>query len=233
MSATIQTQIALIHIDSGLPANSAVQRTSIGSNFSPLVVTVGTSDEEVDLGDVTTPKQVMLKLISGDPVRIGLDGSTYPFRLVENDEAKLLRLDVEGIVETSTATTVADVAGSLNDKYFTLADRNGEVKVVITTDGVTGLTSSGRVVVVTIAADDTDDDVAAAIVTAFTGDAELSVAAVTNVVTFTDLHTGTRTNIAAGDSGFSVATTQGGAASPVIHMKSLGSSQVLTAVAPH
>jgi hypothetical protein len=233
MSATIQTQIALIHIESGLPANSAVQRTSVGSNFSPLVVTVGASDETVDLGDVTTPKQVMLKLISGDAVRVGLDGSTYPFRLTDADEAMLLRLDTEGIVEVSQVETLADVAGSLNDKYFLLTDWNGEVKVVITNDGVTALTSSGRVVVVTIANNADDDTVASAIVAAFVSDSDFTASASGPVVTFRDKHTGTRSNVAAGDSGFSVATQQQGAASPVIHMKSLGSSQVLTAVAPH
>ena len=233
MSATIQTQINLVHLQAGLAVPSVTQRTAVASQFASNAIEVGTTDETIPLGDVTTPKQVMVKLVSGDSVKIGLDGTTYPFELVNADEATLFRLAVESIVETSTATTVADVASSLNEKYFTLADRNGEVKVVITTDGVTALTSSGRVVVVTIVADDTDDDVAAAIVTSFVGDVELSVAAVANVVTFTDKHTGTRTNISAGDSGFTVATTQQGAASPVIHLKSTGTSQVVVAVAPH
>lgn len=223
----------MIHLQAGLSVPSVTQRTSIGSQFSPLAVTVGTTDEIVDLGDIITPKQVMVKLISGDPVKIGLDGTTYPFELVDADESALFRLAVESIVEKSTAQTIADVAGSLNDKFFTLADRNGEVKVVITTDGVTGITSSGRVKVVTIASGATNAAVATAIVAAFATDAELTVSTVTNLVTFTDKHTGTRTNIAAGDSGFTVASPQQGAASPVIHLKSLGTSEVVTAVAPH
>lgn len=233
MSATIQTQINMVHLQSGIPVPSVTQRTSFGSQFSALVVDVGTSDETIPLGDVTTAKQVELKLISGDMLRVGLDGSTYPFELVDPDEAMLLRLAVEGIVEISTVTTIADTAGSLNDKYFLLTDRTGEVKVVITTDGTTALTSTGRVVIVTIAADAANSAVANAIVAAFASDTEFSAVADTNVVTFTDKHTGTRSNVAAGDSGFSVATPQQGAASPVIHLKSVGTSQVVVGVAPH
>lgn len=231
--STVQTQINLVHLQAGLAVPSVTQRTAVASQFASNAIEVGTTDETIPLGDVTTPKQVMVKLVSGDPVKIGLDGSTYPFELVNADEATLFRLAVESIVEISTVTTIADTAGSLNDKYFLLTDRNGEVKVVVTTDGVTALTSSGRVVVVTIVADDTDDDVATAVVAAFSGDTEFSASAVSNIVTFSDKHTGTRTNVAAGDSGFSVSTTQQGSASPVIHLKSTGTSQVVVAVAPH
>ena len=234
MSA-IQTQLSLIHLQAGLSVPSITQRTSIGSQFASNAIEVTTADETIPLGDVVTPKQVMVKLVSGDPLRIGLDGSTYPFRLVDADETMLLRLDVEGLVETSFVETIADVAGSLNDKYFTLEDRNGEVKVVITNDGVTALTSTGRVVVVTITNGDSDEAVATAIITAFAGDAEIAATAGPSsiLVGFIDNHTGSRTNVSAGDSGFSVSTDQGGAASPVVHLKSIGTSQVVVAVAPH
>ena len=52
-------------------------------------------------------------------------------------------------------------------------------------------------------------------------------------VTVTDAHTGTRTDAADGDTGWgSITTTQQGAASPVIHLKSVSASEVLVAVAP-
>jgi hypothetical protein len=332
--ATVQTQINLVHLQSGVPVPSVTQRTSIGSQFAANVISVGTTDETIPLGDITTPKQVMVKLISGDAVRVGLDGTTYPFRLTDADEAMLLRLDVEGIVETSTVTTVADAASSLSGKYFDIYEvgdlpvrvwmnmaatpasgsiaygspANTDTLVVngttftkvaatpganeftdiselntlvtalsgisSTSDGsiisivadaagtagnsitlaktgsaltlsgatLTGgsATSSapsvpggGRLLPVVIVEDSANGVVATAINEALNADAAFSVSVATNVVTFTDKHTGTRTNIAAGDSGFSVATTQQGAASPVIHLKSTGTSQVVVAVAPH
>ena len=240
--STIQTQVTFVHLESGLAVPSITQRTSFGSQFSANAVEVTTTSEVVNLGDIVLPKQIMVKLVSGDPIRVGLDygtdGVKYPFRLTDPDESMLLRLNVEGLLEVSTAQTVADVAGSLNDKFFTLADRNGEVKVVITNDGATGITSTGRVVVVTISNDATNAEVASAIVTAFTTDEELSVTAVANLVTFVDRYVGTRTNIADGaaPTGFTVATpsiTDPGGVPPVIHLKSTGTSQVVVAVSPH
>jgi len=232
----IQTNIVMSHSLSGLSASAYKRRTASESSFSADSITVTTSAEAVLLGDVITPRSIVTRLLSGDALQVGLDygtdGIKYPFRLSAENDSQLLNLDVDGRKEVSTAETVADVAGSLNDKYFTLFDRNGEVKVVITNDGVTALTSTGRLVVVTIADDDVAADVASAIVAEFVGDAELTVSAVGDLVTFTDKHTGTRTNIATGDSGFTVAVTQQGDASPTIYLKSTGTSQVLVAVSP-
>lgn len=232
--STVQTQINLVHLEAGLAIPSVTQRVTYGSQFSSNAIEVTTADETIPLGDILTPKQVMVKLISGDSLRIGLDGSTYPFRLTASDEACIFPLDAAGLVEISTVTVGADVAGALNDKYFTFYDRNGEVKVVITNDGITGLTSSGRLVIVDINNNDTAESVATAIVTAFAGDSEIVVSnqSTTNVK-FSDKHTGTRTNIDAGDSTFTVGTTQEGAASPVVHLKSVGVSQVVVAVASY
>jgi hypothetical protein len=241
--STLQTQITLVHINSGIAANSAVQRTSISPQFSPLVVTVGTTDETVNLGDIVTAKQVMLKLISGDPVRVGLDGSAYPFKLVDEGEGMLLRLDVEGLVETQTITTIADTAGSLDGDYFTLQGNSGTWAVWYDVDNngtsapAHGMTNALEITSVAtgnsaiLVADVTAADMAAS--AAFSADFAISHTVGTTLITLTDKHTGTRTNIAAGTSGFTVATTQQGAASPVIHLKSLGTSEVLTAVAPH
>lgn len=240
--STIQTQVAVIHIESSLTATAAVQRTSAEDAFTPIAVSVTTSDETVDLGDVITPQQVLVKLVSGDDVRIGLDGSTYPFRLSGDNDVTLLRLDVAGLLETQTVTTIADTAGSLDGDYFSLEGHSGTWGVWYDVDNngtsapAHGKTNSLEITsVVTgdtaiLVADATAVDMAAS--TAFSADFTIAHTVGTTLITLTDKHTGTRTNIAAETSGFTVATTQAGAASPVVHMKSAGTSSVVTMVAP-
>lgn len=121
MSATIQTQIAFVHIESGLNASAAWQTTTIGSAFSSDAIEVLAVDETVGLGDITTPQQVFVKLVSGDDLLVGLASGTYPFRLkMQNNagEALILRLDVEGLLEISTVQTEPDVNNSLDGTYF-------------------------------------------------------------------------------------------------------------------
>lgn len=238
--STIQTQVNLVHLQSGVPVPSVTQRTSFGSQFAANVISVGTTDETIPLGDITTPKQVMVKLISGDLLRIGLDGTTYPFELVDLDESTLFRLAVEGIVETSTIETTADIGGSLSDTFFVVTDRNGETwgigfgtfaysldhEVSSATDP-TGLSAAE------VAAD------LYASMSAFGPFLEFFTptyddAVNDTLIALTDKFPGTRTNIAdTGSTGFTLTTTQQGAASPVIHLKSTGTSQVVVAVAPH
>jgi len=55
----------------------------------------------------------------------------------------------------------------------------------------------------------------------------------TDLVTITDLYGGTRTDISAGTTGWTVATTNQGVAIPVIYGKSRGTSQVQVAVVPN
>lgn len=241
--STLQTQINLIHLQAGLSVPSVTQRTAISSQFASNAIEVGATDEIIPLGDITTPKQVMVKLISGDRLRIGLDGTTYPFELVDADEATLFRLAVEGIVEISTVTTIADTAGSLDGDYFTLAGNSGTWGVWYDVDNngtsapAHGMTNALEITSVAtgnsaiLVADATAVDMAAS--AAFLADFSITHTVGTTLITLTDKHTGTRTNIAAGTSGFTVASPQQGAASPVIHLKSLGTSEVVTAVAPH
>jgi len=331
--ATIQTQIALVHIDSGLNAQSVVQRTAAAAQFTPLAVEVGAADETIPLGDIITAKQVLVKLLSGDPLQVGLDGSTYPFRLVEAEEATLLRLDVEGLKEISTVICGADSASSLSGTYFDIADRNGTVRVwnnmaataafgsvtygspantdTIVVNGTTftkdttgngtttfstigelntlisGLASisstsngtvisivadtpgtagnsitldktgsaltlsaanltggsaastppatpgGGRLIPVVFAEDAAATTIAAAMAAAIDADAEFVATVNTDTVTITDMHTGDRAPITTSIPGWSVNPSNTGAASPVIHLKSLGTSQVVVAVAPH
>jgi hypothetical protein len=234
---SIQFQALLSDTLSQLNAQGGGRYTPESSAFTPISIEVLAVDETPPLGDVITPRYAFVRLLSGDDLLVGLEEDDYPFRLTipsgSAGESMLFRFDVEGIREISTITTIESDNSALDDKYFLLEDRAGEVKVVITTDGVTAITSTGRVVVATIAPGATDDEVADAIELAFASDSELTAVAVDNIVTFTDRHTGERTPAAAGDSGFTAGTTQQGAASPVLHMKSLGTSQVLFAAAPN
>lgn len=243
--STIQTQISLFHLESQLSASSAIQRTANETAFSPLAVTVLNVDETVDLGDVATPKQVMVKLVSGDPVRIGLDGSTYPFRLVEASECLLLRLDVEGRVNTSTIVVTAEDANTtLHEQFFSLEGQSGTWGVWFDIGGggaaptgaydnqleITGIAAAALIGPVGL---QLSTELAAS--TAFAADFSVVYDSLTDTITLTDKHTGTRAAIADGSAttGFAFATTQVGVASPVVHLLSTGTSQVVTAVAPN
>jgi hypothetical protein len=125
--SNLQTQISIVHLESGFNMTSAVQTVSGESSFSTDAVTVTVTDEAVDLGDIITPKVVCIKLVSGDPVKIGIGGSTYPFRLQEPGESTLLRLDVEGLREITTLTTGADVNGSLGGTHIELRELGDDI----------------------------------------------------------------------------------------------------------
>jgi len=109
--STIQTQINLIHLDSGLSAGSAVQRTAVEASFSSDSLEVVNVEEAVDLGDVTIPKQIFFKFLSGDPLMIGLDygtdGVTYPFLLEDAGESLLLRLNAASPATVYMKSTIA------------------------------------------------------------------------------------------------------------------------------
>lgn len=202
-------------------------------------------DETVPTGDLVTPRYVTLALLTGDDILVGLDGSTYPFRL-NGTEAMHFRLDVEGLLETQTITTVADSSDSLDATYVTLEGNSGTWAIWIDTDdsGTSEPSHSkdSSVEVTGIATDDTAADVAAAIYaalaasTAFLADFDVAYDASVDddLITITDKHTGTRTDLTdTGTTGFTVATTQAGAASSTIHVKSTGTSDLGYLVSPH
>lgn len=241
MANTLNNVVQIQHQTSGASFTVNSLRTAERAGFSVGEVTVGTTDESVST-EYLNPRNIMLRLLSGDDVRVGLDGSTYPFRLAADDDFTIFQLDVEGLREISTVTTIADVAGSLDGDYFTLEGSSGTWGVWYDVDDngtsapAHGMTNALEITsVVTgnsaiLVADATATDMAAS--TAFAADFTVTHTVGTTLITLTDNYTGTRTNLAAGTSGFTMATTQGGAASPVIHMKSLGTSQVLVGVIP-
>lgn len=236
--STIQSHFSIVHADSGLNVASAVQRTAFESGFSSSSVSVNTTEEQVLLGDLITPRQVCLKLVSGSPLQVGLATGVYPLRLTDPGESMMLRLDVEGRQEKSTITTVADVSGSLAGKYFDLRDRTGLVRVWFNQIGASPATTppsagGGRLLPVDFATNATNIAMAVNIALALDEDDEFIATSASNVVTITDQYTGTRTNVSAGDSTMTVATTQEGSASPTVYLQSTGVSQVVVVVAPN
>ena len=103
---------------------------SISSGSIELLLADG--EQVVPLGDLITVRNVQLALVSGDDLRIGLGGSTYPFRLT-GTEAQTFRIDVEGLVETATIVAQADTNTSLSSKYLVLNDKDGSVWVWFST----------------------------------------------------------------------------------------------------
>lgn len=240
--STIQIQSNIIHLDSGMSLGAAVQQTTLGSAFVANVVDVTTTDEIIPLGDLDSHKYAHLKLISGDPVQLGLDGSTYPFMLAALGESMMFRMNVEGVSgdrEVQTVTTVADVSDSLDGTYFVVEDVRGVTWAI----GF-GTLSHGEDYEISVAinTDDTAAAVAAALYAALVADDDFSnyitpsydAGVDDDFITLTDNFAGNRTNIAdTGSTGFTLATTNAGSGGAnLVHMKSTGESQVAVAVAP-
>ena len=233
MSATIQTQITLVHIDSGLAVSSAVQRTSAEPGFSSDAITVTTTPEVVDLGDITIPRQIALKLVSGSPLLVSVDGGgTYPMAINKAGDPLLLDLDSR---EESTITCVADITDSLDGKYFDLEDADGPVRVWMNTSGGSATApatpTDGRLIEVAITTDAANTAVGAAVRDALNTDGQFCATLATATLTIKDTIPGARTNISAGDSGFTSPSSTN-AAPATVYLKSLGTSQVVVAVAP-
>jgi len=129
--STIRSSTSLSHQASGLQASGTQSRVSNEAGFSTSVIGVGTDDEEITLGEIITPQQIAISLLSGSPVQVGLDGSTYPFLLGAAGASALFPLAVTR--EISAIVAEADAAASLSSKYFVLTDRAGTVWVWLDT----------------------------------------------------------------------------------------------------
>lgn len=95
----------------------------------------------------------------------------------------------------------------------------------------------GRLLPVVYAYGDTADTIAAALSAALDADDEFISTVASDVVTVTDQHIGTRTDVADGAggsaTGWTLSVTQQGAAGLVVQMKSVGTSQVVATVVPN
>lgn len=150
--------------------------------------------------------------------RVSLDPEPYDGSFVVNcGTAEVVRVQAKansgGVAEVSRVITVADVAGSLSGVYFDLYDNVGPVRVWINVSaGSTqpATPSGGRLLAVAITTNDSASTVGTAVSNAIDADSKFAASVVSATVTITDSNTGTRTDIAAGTSTFSVGVaTQG------------------------
>ena len=241
-------------IVSSLTLNNSTARIAFQQTFSTVaneepsileVTTLTTSSTTVDFGTVDNPKYVAFSHTGTDnSILVGFDGVSYDMEIAPGDIA-LVRIRDEGKLETQTAQTVADSSGSLNTDYFTLEGNSGTWAVWFDVDDsgssepAHGQTNS--VEITSIVTDDTAASVALAIYTdliastEFTADFDVAYDATVDddLITITDKFLGNRTNIAAGTSGFTVATTQAGATGRSVYAKSsAGEIEALIAVMP-
>jgi hypothetical protein len=117
--------------------------------------------------------------------------------------------------EVTQAITVADVANSLNNTYFTMADNVGPVRVWFNTGAGTppAVPIGGRLIQVNISTNATAAQVATALKTTMDADSKYSATISSNTVVIVDEFGGTRTNVTDdGATGFTFSIPRQGAA---------------------
>jgi len=163
---------------------------------------------QIQTGSATVPS---IQRVSLDPEPY--DGACIVTFGKANVVRVLCKANSGAVAEVSTVQTVADVASSLNGLYFTIYDNVGPVRVWIdvgNTGTAPGVPAGGRLLEVDITANNTAAQVATAVQTAVDADSKFGATVASNLVVITDSNSGTRTDIAAGTSTFTVATTTQG-----------------------
>jgi ribosomal protein L24 len=119
-----------------------------------------------------------------------------------------------GVANVTSVTCVADVAASLDGKFFIVQDNAGSVAFWIDVDNAGGSApthgADRAVEITTVTTGMTAPQVAGVVATAVNADSKLNAAAVGSVVTVTDAFVGARGAADAGDSGFTVASVTAG-----------------------
>lgn len=152
--------------------------------------------------------------------------------------------DYRGLTATATGDTVVVVNNDPGSRdNATNAGGPATFTIAISVDGTNAPSApaavapqTSRLLQVNIALGASADTIAAAVAAVINGDAEFSATSNGAAVTIVDQHTGTRSaaTVTGGNSGWADPVSSGtGAASPIVHLKSTGSSQVLVAVAPN
>ena len=235
--STLNTSILLGHTESQISVSSAASETVGGNDALFLNISVGTTDYEIDPAEITGQRAVAIRLLSGDDVIAGLDGTNYPFRITDTGGAFFRFNEDDGTVEITTITAEADTAGSLNGDYFDLTDANGTVRVWLDVNSAgtaPAVPAGGRLLEVDLATGATAEAVAVAIVAALTTDGMFTATNAVEVLTITDKYPGVRANASAGTTTWAAPVkSQTGVAVPTtIHIKSKGVSQVMIGVVP-
>lgn len=144
--STIGTSIQVVNQDTGLAFSIPfTSRTTNTPGFAVGEISVTTAEETVAT-EYPTPRNVLIRLLSGDDVKVGTVSTVYPFRLSGANDAMVLRLDVEGLRQIDELTFPADVAGSLGGEYFILDDRSASaVWVWFNTGAGAGTAATGTI----------------------------------------------------------------------------------------
>ena len=246
-SSSINANVNLTNSSAGLNFNKIISFSSNEAASLIRVTELTTSDTEIALDTIDTPRFYGISNDGSEgSVLVGFDGVTYD-QEIEPGDVLLVRLRNTDKIETQTVTTVADVSDSLDGTYLTLDGFSGTWAIWIDTDDSgTAEPAHGKdssVEITSIVTDDTAAAVALAIYTdliadtAFMTDFDVAYDATADddFITITDKFTGTRTNLAdTGTTGFTVATTQEGAAGRSVHIKaSVGVIETTIAVMPN
>ena len=244
---TILSALTLNNSTADLSFTESAAYTGKEESSSVRVTTLTTSSGLVDVDTVLTPKYFAFGHQGTEgSILVSTDNVTFDLEVAPGD-TMLLRLRNLDKFETQTMVTVADVADNLDAKYVILYGNSGSWAIWIdvddsgTVEPATGATNSAKVS--SIVTNDTAAAVALAIFTdlsvdtAFLEDFRITYDATVDddLLTITDNFTGVRTNIAdTGATGFTVATTQEGAAGRSVYAKaSAGEIEALISVMPN
>lgn len=143
MPSTIQSQASLVSLETGLNAASVTQRPASEDAFhsNSISLTAFAGPQLLSFGAIVVARQILFKLVSGDSVTISLDGGVlYPLIIGSPGEPVLIGLDSRTV---SVITCIADTAGSLGGKYFSIYDLDGLVWVWFDTGTGAGATATG------------------------------------------------------------------------------------------
>jgi len=166
----------------------------------------------------------------------GTPGTDYATSMTANTEVTIAAFVSDDAVFTAI---LAGTAGNSLASTETFTTGTNVFSAATLTGGTAASTapagSPNRKLQVDVVANSTDLEVAVALAAGLDADSQFASAVPTTAtVTVSDTNTGTRTDAADGDTGWAApTTTQQGAASPVIHMKSVGATQVVVGVAPN
>jgi len=244
---TILSSVSLNNSTAQISFNQTDAYTAKEESSSVRVTTLTTSSGLVDIDTVLTPRYISFGHEGTEgSVLVSTDNVNFDLEVAPGD-TMILRLRNLDKFETQTMVTVADVADSLDAKYVILEGNSGTWAIWIDVDDsgtpepATGATNSAKIS--SIVTDNTAAEVALAIFTdlsvdtGFLEDFRITYDATVDddLLTITDNFTGTRTNIAdTGATGFTVATTQEGAAGRNVYAKaSAGEVEALISVMPN
>ena len=186
------------------PAAACILPSALAEVSTVQVVAVsGSGGKYFDLGDVN------------GPVRVWMDNNNTSTPPATPSGGRLLEVDMSaGLPEITQVTTLADVAGSLDEAYFVLHDGAATTVAVWFAHswGSTAPTGYTRTLRVDINNNDPANTVATKLKNAVDADAQFSATVVTNVVTITNVYVGAVTDVVDGTdpTGFTFAVTQQG-----------------------